>query len=62
MHSPKHEEEANDRQDGLVDLGVSTDSQVIDRSSKYRYIEATVRRLSCQLSIPEEGFTYHRLE
>ena len=59
VHSPKDEEDASDRQDGLVDWGVTTDSQVIDRSGKYGYIKATVRQLTCQLSTPEECFTYH---
>ena len=42
MHSPKREEDASNDQDGGVDSRVGTDSQVIDCSGKYGYIEATV--------------------
>jgi len=48
VHSPKHEEDESDGQHGLVDLRIGTDGQVIDRSGKYRYIDATIRWLSCQ--------------
>ena len=48
VDSPKHEEDENEGQHGPVDLRIRTGSQVIDRSGKYGYIEATGRRLYCQ--------------